>query len=57
MAKIGEAESLNLIVVCTSAVLLSLLLACVVHVAVERPFMAIRDRVAPEKALSIRAQA
>lgn len=56
MAKVAEVESLNSTAVCALAVLLSLLLAWIVHVAVEHPFMAIRDRVAPDRALSVRAQ-
>ncbi len=57
MANIAEMKILNPTAVCALAVLLSLLLAWVVHIAVRRPFMAIRDRIAPERALPVQAQA
>ena len=42
---------------CVLALVFSTLLAWVVHVAVERPFMIIRDRIAPEVKVLVQAQA
>ncbi len=55
--KATQAGYLSLASSCILALVLSVLLAWLVHVAVERPFMRVRDRVAPEKKVSLQAQA
>ena len=52
----GEA-GLNAGVACVLAVALSVMLAWLVHAAVERPFMVLRDRVAPDAPAPVPAQA
>ena len=57
MANLSGTAGLNAVAACVLAVALSLLLAWLVHVAVERPFMALRDRVAPDAPVPVPAQA
>ena len=57
VADVSGKAGLNAAAACVLAVTLSVLLAWLVHVAVERPFMALRDRVAPDAPAPAPAQA
>ena len=57
MADLSARAGLNAVAVCALAVALSLLLAWLVHTTVERPFMALRNRVAPDAPVAVPAQA
>ena len=57
MADLSGRAGLNAVAACILAVTLSLLLAWLLHATVERPFMALRDRVAPDVPVPVRAQA
>ena len=57
MANFSGKAGLNAAAAYALAVALSVLLAWVVHATVERPFMALRDRVAPDVPAPVRAQA
>jgi peptidoglycan/LPS O-acetylase OafA/YrhL len=56
MADLSGKVGLNAAAACVLAVALSLLLAWLVHAAVERPFMALRDRVTPDAPAPVSAQ-